>query len=189
MTNSEHRRGGKAHVNSLRELACDIQPTRDLWPDIAARLPGGERSVSSTRARLRAPWTQAVVAASIVILLGIGIWTGHGWRSREDARVSNVSAGSPMMLPTFHALDPHYLRERDQLLRSLPEQIAALPPESRTQVLESLATIHKAMRDIEAALGRDSSNALLQELLINTCQDEMRLLMAVHEAGAAGKRV
>ena len=35
--------------------------------------------------------------------------------------------------------------------------------------------------ELEAELGKDPSNALLQELLVNTYQDEMRVLTAVHD--------
>ena len=45
------------------------------------------------------------------------------------------------------------------------------------------------MRELEAALGRDPSNALLQELLVNTYQDEMRVLVAIHEAGAVAGEI
>jgi hypothetical protein len=45
------------------------------------------------------------------------------------------------------------------------------------------------MQDLEAALGKDPSNALLQELLVNTYQDEMRVLTTVHEAGDAGEGI
>ena len=38
---------------------------------------------------------------------------------------------------------------------------------------------------VQEALGRDPANALLQELLVNSYQDEMRVLTAVHEAGGA----
>ena len=62
---------------------------------------------------------------------------------------------------------------------------AALPPESRAKVLSSLQTINDSKRDLERELGKDPSNALLQELLVNTYQDEMRVLSAVHEAGGA----
>jgi hypothetical protein len=43
--------------------------------------------------------------------------------------------------------------------------------------------------DIRAALGRDPANALLQELLVNSYQDEMRVLTAVHEASGAGQGI
>jgi hypothetical protein len=45
------------------------------------------------------------------------------------------------------------------------------------------------MQDLEAELGKDPSNALLQELLVNTYQDEMRVLTTVHEASDAGEGI
>ncbi|TLY81017.1 MAG: hypothetical protein E6K49_00900 [Gammaproteobacteria bacterium] len=81
------------------------------------------------------------------------------------------------------------MHEREALVRSLDAQLASLSPQTRAKVIASLATIHKSMRDLEAALGRDPSNALLQELLVNTYQDEMRVLTAVHEASETGKGV
>ena len=39
------------------------------------------------------------------------------------------------------------------------------------------------MQQIQQALGREPTNALLQELLIDTYQDEMRVLTAVQEEG------
>ena len=43
--------------------------------------------------------------------------------------------------------------------------------------------------DLEQELGKDPSNALLQELLINTYQDEMRALTDVHEASDPGRGI
>jgi hypothetical protein len=81
------------------------------------------------------------------------------------------------------------MRQREALVKSLETQLDSLPPDSRAKVVASLATIHKSMKDLEAALGRDPSNALLQELLVNTYQDEMRVFTAVHEASDAGKGI
>jgi hypothetical protein len=195
MANSDDQAGRVVQASSLRELAHDIQPSRDLWPDIHARLPMAGRGAEASDGRphsvfdLRAPWTRIASLAAVVALLGVGIWIGRGTRPFHEAAEEELSIVGPSMLQITHITDPQYLRERAELLRTLPRQIAALPPESQAQVKASLATIHKAMQDIEAALGRDSSSALLQELLINTCQDEMRVLMAVHEASGAGNRI
>jgi len=62
-----------------------------------------------------------------------------------------------------------------------------LPPPARAKVSASLAAIEKAKQDLEQALGRDPGNALLQELLVNTYQDEMRVLTDVHEASDPGR--
>ena len=53
-------------------------------------------------------------------------------------------------------------------------------------IAASIATLQKAKRDLEDALGKDPGNALLQELLVNTYQDEMRVLTAVQQAGSPG---
>ncbi len=85
--------------------------------------------------------------------------------------------------------DPRYQRDRTQLVQSLQAQLDAMPPAARTKVTASLATIEQAKEDLEQALGKDPSNALLQELLINTYQDEMRALTDVHEASDPGRGI
>ena len=55
--------------------------------------------------------------------------------------------------------------------------------------MASLATIEAAKQDLEQALGKDPGNALLQELLVNTYQDEMRVLTDVREASDAGRGI
>ena len=82
-----------------------------------------------------------------------------------------------------YVADPRYTRERAELVKNLEARLAALPPESRAKVMASLKAINDSKRELETELGKDPSNALLQELLVNTCQDEMRVLTAVHEAG------
>ncbi len=75
------------------------------------------------------------------------------------------------------------------MIRDLEAQLKTLPLESQQKVAASLATIRASMKDIQAALGRDPANALLQELLVNSYQDEMRVLTAVHEASGAGRGI
>jgi phage-related protein len=85
--------------------------------------------------------------------------------------------------------DPRYQRQHEELMRSLGAQLATLPPASRAKVMASLTTIRQAKQQLEEALGKDPGNALLQELLVNTYQDEMRVLTDVHEASNAGEGI
>jgi hypothetical protein len=59
-----------------------------------------------------------------------------------------------------------------------------MPEDERKKVAASLATLQRSISEIEAALGRDPANALLQELLVSSCQEEMRALTAVRDAGS-----
>jgi N-acyl-D-aspartate/D-glutamate deacylase len=74
------------------------------------------------------------------------------------------------------------MRERAELVRALDAKMKTLPPETQAKVTASLETIRKSIADIQAALGKDPGNALLQALLVNSYQDEMRVLTVVHEA-------
>jgi ABC-type uncharacterized transport system auxiliary subunit len=73
--------------------------------------------------------------------------------------------------------------QRAALIRGLEAQLKTLPPDTQNKVATSLATIRTSIQELQDALGRDPANSLLQELLVNSYQDEMRVLTAVHEAG------
>ena len=115
--------------------------------------------------------------------------TGPGAGTAVTAALPKINNDGAAALQAAYSVDPKYRKQREALVNSLEAQLASLPPESRTKVISSLATIHKSMQDLEAELGKDPSNALLQELLVNTYQDEMRVLTTVHEASDAGEGI
>ncbi len=179
---------GASKVKSLRDLPLEVAPARDLWPGIEQRLapearPRALRRLPVPNARYLATAAALVAAVAVGILIGRGLLPGV----REGSSAS--TAASSQMLPAAFVRDPRYLRERTQLLDSLNAHLAALPPQTRQKVLASLATIHQSMREIQAALGREPGNALLQEMLVDTYQDEMRVLTTVQEASAGGGEI
>src|SRR5262249_55527083 len=131
-----------------------------------------------------------LAAAAMVACVAVGVWIGRsmlpGAATAPLAGASRPGSGS---MQVVWVTDPRYQREHEALMRSLGTQLASLPPASRAKVLASLETIGKAKQELESALGRDPSNALLQELLVNTYQDEMRVLTDVREASDAGKGI
>ena len=191
-------------VRAVGELPREIEPARDLWPQIEARLarahPATPALVSPQRrmpplARLR--W---LAAAAMVASVAVGVWIGRDFLPEHGAPpVASVPQQATPAAPPNALVgtaldarfvnDPRYERDRAALLKSLQARLAALPPPARAKVSASLAAIQDAKQDLESALGKDPSNALLQELLINTYQDEMRALTDVHEAGDPGRGI
>ncbi len=198
---SKHRPGNPRHAavrraRSLRELPQEMMPERDLWPQIQARLSEAPQAQTQahtqaqqahtqaqtqTQGGARAGWRLQLAAAAVLLVLGaaltLGVWITHGSAIRDplprDAAVDRA-----------HALPgPVDARENAALLRSLNARLEALPPPSRQKVLADLAVIEKSMRDIQSALGRDPSNALLREMLLESYQDEQQLIATVQEAG------
>jgi hypothetical protein len=105
-----------------------------------------------------------------------------GSGAAPQAPVQTASTNPPAGTAADYVVDAKYQRQRAELARGLEARLAALPPESRAKVVSSLKAIEDSKKQLEAALGKDPSNALLQELLVNTYQDEMRVLTTVHEA-------
>jgi hypothetical protein len=181
-------------IKSLRDLPQGLEPARDLWPQIEAQLaaPGSRTGAAVTGGArrsvpLRLRW---LAAAAMVSSVAVGVWIGRSvLPSTAQPPLAATSPPATGTVQTAWVTDPRYQREHDALMQSLGAQLASLPPASRAKVLASLATIDKAKRDLEDALGKDPGNALLQELLVNTYQDEMRVLTDVHEASVAGKGI
>jgi len=190
--------GDRRKVSSLRELSPAIEPGRDLWPDIEARI-SAERgaAVAPNARRARALPPRWLAAAAMVASVAVGVWIGRSLLPGSPAPVREpVVTAAPTAVTgaatTFNAAyvsDPRYQRDRAALLQTLQARLAALPPPSRAKVTASLSAISQAKQDLESALGKDPSNALLQELLVNTYQDEMRVLTDLHQAGDAGRGI
>ena len=172
----------RSKITSLSELPREIAPARDLWPQIEAQL-GSAAGVS--RGRRPGQSTRAWAAlGGLAAALAVGIWIGHGLLPLRIGGTEVATPGATTGAANF-ITDPRYVSVHRELMRTLDQRLTTLPPATRAKVLASLDTIHKSMQDIQAALGRDPGNALLQELLVNTYQDEMRVLTDVQDATPA----
>jgi hypothetical protein len=197
MTQSADQGGHR--VATLRELPQSIEPPRDLWPRIEAQLEDRASVAGRGPAMPRRRPGQALrwlAAAAMLASLAVGVWIGRslmpsavGTGTTTAMKMPVVPGLAPTTLDTDYVRDPRYARQRTELVRALQERLAALPAPARAKVSASLAAIEKAKKDLEQALGHDPSNALLQELLINTYQDEMRVLTDVHEASDPGRGI
>jgi hypothetical protein len=185
-------------IRSLSELPREIPPPHDGWPALEARLresgrPQADVAGKAEPARRYRPQLlhfAALAAVLAAVLVGVSIdrWILSPAPSTPPAAAIPHSRAAGEGMTVAYVTDPRYLREREALLRSLNARLAKLPPPTRKKVLQSLTTIHQSMQQIQQALGREPGNALLQELLIDTYQDEMQVLSTVQEAsGGAGE--
>ena len=187
MTDTRDNAPGGSRVSSLRELNVDIAPSRDLWPAIEAQIAAEQKSgVRALPLRLRASSPRWLALAAIISALAVGVWVG---RSALDGKNGGAVTPQSNVLQAAYVTTPEYVKGRAALVASYEVQLQTLPPQTREKVIASLASIRKSMQDIQDALGQEPGNALLQELLVNTYQDEMRVLTAVHEAGNVRKEI
>jgi len=196
-----------SRIRRLSELPRDIAPPHDGWTSLEAKLresavpepaSEAERHETAEPARRRRPPMMriaglsaalAAVFAAVVIGISIDRWILSPSVRPAQHIVANGgnTAGVEGGVPVAYVTDPRYLHEREALLRSLNARLAHLSPATRQKVLTSLATIHQSMQQIQQALGREPGNALLQELLIDSYQNEMQVLSTVQQAGDGGE--
>ena len=168
-------------VKRLDELAHSVPPPRDLWPAIHAEIEAREKQPGSRRAW----WMPAVGMAAAVALVSIGVIIGIKVGGDPSITLASDSqnGGDAGMIPAV-LRDANYRKQRDALLVEVNNRLKTMPEEDRAKVAASLKTLQRSISDIEAALGRDPANALLQELLVNSCQEEMRVLTTVRDSGS-----
>ena len=77
---------------------------------------------------------------------------------------------------------------RQDLAGSLDEKLAALPDETRQEVMANLETIRKAIDEINRALAEQPDNVLLQELLRDSYREELDLMIKVDGVASAAMR-
>jgi hypothetical protein len=177
---------------ALQGLPRAIEPPRDLWPSISARLEA-ERPVGTPRRSwlLSAAAAVALVAASSLITAAL-----LGDR-RDDATIAagpvpaaapstnetpaGTAAPRPAAFGPAHTLDEEYVAARHQLASTLQARIERMPPSARHKLEANLAELHRAANEINAALAQQPGDPLLEELLLNTYQDELAVLASVNQ--------
>jgi hypothetical protein len=175
----------KRLVNRLDELAQNVPPPHDLWPGIAQAI----EAESQLPALKRRPgwWMPAMGMAAAVALVSIGVFIGQKMGTGTAGSLANTQVGAAQgeasMIPAA-LRDANYRKQRDALLTEVQNRLKTMPEEERAKVAASLKTLQRSISDIEAALGKDPANALLQELLVSSCQEEMRALTAVRDSGS-----
>jgi hypothetical protein len=155
---------------ALASLPRELQPARDLWPGVESRLePRGRRGM----------WAWQVAAA--LALVAVSSLITASLVRRADTPVARASApvSQPAVMPAAfgpsYSLNAEYDKARGQLAADLE------PPSARHKLEANLAEMQRAAAEINAALARQPGDPLLEELLLNTYQDELGVLASVNQ--------
>jgi len=183
---------------ALAAVAQDVQPSRDLWPAIAAALgePAALRAQTVHHGIASRLWLQ--LAAGLLLIVASSFTTyfvmqrsqqRDAMLAREEAARQSLQAPAlPVMPASFggtESLGSGYAQARASLDAEFQRRVAALPPTTRTRVQSDLAEVRRTAADIAATLSVHPNHPLLQELLLSTYQSELALLSSVNEMASA----
>jgi len=164
---------------ALRErvaaLPRSVEPRRDLWPEIEAR-------IATTKVVRPRFGRRALMAAAATVLLISSVVTAY-LVGRQQAATAIITAPvaqaneTDVLLATFAELGVHdYQATRQHLLDVLEDRKDQLSPATLEIVLANLRLIDDAMDEIVEALGEDPGNELLRRQLVSTYRRQINLL-------------
>jgi hypothetical protein len=164
------------------ELPKEIEPARDLWPGIAARLDEAPKAAPVRRFGWPAALAAGFLVASVSALLTWGLLRENG-----PGQVAQPETPSAQIVPVSYGpnsgLSAAELAARDQLLAQFREKFTTLKPETRDAIVKNLAIMQAAANEIDAALARDPASGMLKGMLVGTYKQELQLYSTVVTSG------
>ena len=161
------------------KLATEVAPPRDLWPGIEAAILAGEQP--APRRSFMAPFMPLLAQAAALVLL-VGASSGLTYLAMKD-RQAPVVVNPDLLFERVsfarYDLGPGFQDARDRLSSQLAQELMRLSPEARSEVEENLEAIRTAIVEINTALEAEPDNVLLQELLLRTYREELKVMRRV----------
>jgi anti-sigma factor RsiW len=170
-----------------RELPTEVEPDRDLWPDIVARLE--EQDVvrprfsgrDTTVFRSWRPWLAVAAALLLTAVAAYQLGRQQAVVVVEGAVGSSDIQRASLTVPTGD-VDAELREVRDDLRARLAARRDQLDPATLQVVDDNLAVIDDAIVRITAALETDPSNGRLTRQLVFAYRQQIDLLRRAAEA-------
>ena len=154
-------------------LPAEMAPGRDLWAGIEARLDEA-RPRWRPRPGVLAGWGAGLAAAAGVVLALSALY-GPGRPSAGPSLAPAALGGeSPVA-----SVEREYARAAAELMAALEQQSDRLPPETLASVEKDLRSIDAALQEVRRALATDPANPGLNHLLTSTHQRKVEVLQHV----------
>lgn len=165
----------------LGSLPRDIEPQHDLWPAIEARL-------DPQPSRRRPAWAWQA-AAAVILVAASSLITANLLRHGNSPTAQATAPAAPVVRAAFgqpRGLGAGYESARQELAADLEQRMSSMPESARQKLLANLAEMRRAADEINAALARQPGDPLLEELLLNTYQDELGVIASVNQLTRTG---
>jgi len=168
-----------------------IEPARELWSGIAARITAGNvvTGAFAERGRRRIPLGAAAAAAALLIALTsivTAVLLRGGHASREGLASDGGARGTVAASLQLSQARSTCEAARRQLLTAFEARRASLSPATLKVVDDNLRIIDRAVRDMEDALARDPGNQELPSLLVTAYRQEIDMLQRAAGIPARG---
>ena len=169
--------GCHQHMNDLRSLVTaaaalpsELEPSRDLWPDIEGRLMGMPSSQRTVRRVVLA--VAALVVAGFALSLLRTPSTGPQLQSSMQSGIVQADSRTA----TLDDVRLEYRRARGELLEVLQARRGEISPETWQVIENNLALIDRAIDEIETVLAVNPVEGRLDRQLLLAYHRQIAML-------------
>jgi hypothetical protein len=171
----KQERALRAILAQAEALPEGMEPPRDLWPGIAARL--GRRSILARfPSGVTRPGMWASLAAAAAVILAVGVMLRQGGSAGPGTVPTGTKVPVASTEPNLDPAEQEYQRATSELMAALSKQKEGLAPETQKAVDDNLKVIDTALNDLRAAIKKDPSNQKLNKMLVATHQKKVDML-------------
>ncbi len=169
----ENRTESEPRLDAFDRLPRSLEPGRDLWPEIEARLVARPRRAAGRR------WAVAArLAAAVALMVAGGALSQLLWPAAGPAE---VAAAAPTAAE-LEVAEGEYLRAKDALWLTAYGRRDDLSPATLRVVEKNLRIIDQAIRELRQALEEDPGNRRLEGLLYANHRRSIDLLRRLAQA-------
>lgn len=166
----------------LAGLEWDVEPDRDLWPDISSRIRFAEN-----RRKKKAVWAPLAVAASLVVAVGSLMFSWMSFQMASDNRQRQA------MMVTYQQaqlqlIEQQHKMVRVQFVQLLRDKRELLNPDFITEAELLMANIDQASTEIKKAMTVQPNDPDYASMLVSTYQQEINLLNKIKPRPAVSNK-
>jgi hypothetical protein len=149
--------------SEMRKLGGAVEPTRDLWPDIATQIAAA-RATATPRSRMRVAFA---IAATLVLAAGAALVAQRaGWQG-----------------PAFLASRPTFLGDAPASQQPAPTAMDWATPPADVKLAAAVRDLDDASAQLQQALDEHPDAVFLVGLLNRANGQRMRLLRQTSHTG------
>jgi len=191
-TDDKHEDDEQALLQRIAGLPREIQPRKDLWPDIALRIDPASKIVRPDARRF--PAWPAAIAASLIVAFGAGMLLTRPWEASSDA---NSAAPAPVGLAPGNftqrsAGESEYLAAFREFLAIHPSpgpetgMGRILAPE---WIAQTRGVLQQTEMELAAALSQSPDDPLLQQRMASLRAYQLEWLKVMAAAERNSRRM
>ena len=158
----------------LNRLPREIEPPRDLWPGIAARLQTPRAAPRSSHAYR---WLPLATAASLLVAVGAALFSYHNLRTQSPPALAQTLDWTPGVPARQVAhIEQLHAAERQRLRQTLAARATSMDTQTLATLRKNLEIMDRASEEIRAAIKAQPQNGQWVNLLLDNYQQEFEML-------------